>query len=100
MNELRLARAILSGGITELGMPDEKPDDGKRRVRLTTVDGDQEGFADLIGWEGILHKTSSGLSFQCDNGEWLRMHTKRMTIKDGKIRISTKLGNTFTFKIL
>ena len=70
-------------------------------VRLINVDGDQEDFADLIGTEGKIHPTSEGLTFMPNNrGDWLSMRPKRKTWKDGKVKISTTLGNTFTFRVI
>jgi hypothetical protein len=71
------------------------------RVKLVSVLGDQEEFADLIGTEGdltIRHKTGT---FNPDNrGDWLVMEKKRWTRRNGMVKISTILGNTFIFREL
>lgn len=73
----------------------------KIKARLSAVSGeDQEEYAAMIGYNGTLIQCSDGLSFSCDNGEWLTMQPKRKTEKDGKLTVSTKLGNTFTFRLL
>ena len=71
------------------------------KVRLVNVQGDQEDFADLIGSNGTLQQLSDGLTFMPDNrGDWLTMKPRRKQEKDGKIIVSTTLGNTFTFRLL
>jgi hypothetical protein len=76
-----------------------------REVRLVGVEGDQEEYADLIGTEGVLrldpHSTDSGINWYNPNGsgETLALSRKRVTEKDGKVRVHTKLGNTFIFRL-
>lgn len=77
-----------------------------RKVRLVSVDGDEpEEFADLIGSEGSLGPAAVAdgkrLTFMPANrGDWLTMSVKRETTTGDKVRIFTKLGNTFTFRLL
>lgn len=70
-------------------------------VVLCEVLGDQEEFADLIGARGKLDLDGpEGPTFSpFKRGDWLTMEADKVTMKgDGRISISTKLGNTFTFR--
>ena len=75
-----------------------------KRVRLVEVQGDQEDFADLIGQNGLLELSGKGEDqntfFPDNRGDFLSLLIKKVVEKDGKIIVSTKLGNTFTFKIV
>jgi len=76
-----------------------------RKVRLVEVRGDQEEYADLIGTEGELRldpkSTDSGINWYnpTGSGETLTLSRKRVTEKDGKVTVHTKLGNTFVFRL-
>jgi hypothetical protein len=78
----------------------------KKHVRLIEVQGDQEDFADLIGNNGVLSlsdKTTNedrNTFFPDNKGDFLSLLTKNIVEKDGKIIISTRSGNIFTFKII
>lgn len=72
----------------------------KHNVRLSEVQGDQEDFADLIGTTGVLTLGDHNRYMPKDRGDWLTLDKKRITEKDGKITVSTKLGNKFVFKVL
>jgi hypothetical protein len=71
-----------------------------------SVEGDQEEYADLIGTEGELRldpkSTDSGINWYNPkgSGETLTLSRQRVTEKDGKVKVRTKLGNTFTFRLL
>lgn len=77
-----------------------------RKVRLVAVEGDQEDFADLIGTEGVLRldpvSTDSGINWfnPTGSGETLTLSRKRVTEKNGKVKVFTKLGNVFTFRLM
>lgn len=74
-----------------------------KQVRLIEVQGDQEEFADLIGTEGelqLIGPSSPHNWFNPDErGDSLSLAVKRSVEKDGNIKVYTKLGNTFTFKV-
>lgn len=76
-----------------------------RKVRLVSVEGDQEEYADLIGTEGDLRidpkSTDSGINWfnPEGTGETLTLARKRVIEKDGKVIVHTKLGNKFTFRL-
>lgn len=73
----------------------------KINVRLTQVFGDQEEFADLIGRNGVLTLGDRNVFNPNEGGwGWLTLDKKRIIEKDGKITVSTKLGNKFVFKVL
>lgn len=72
----------------------------KIRVRMVGVLGDQEDFADLIGTEGTLSIGERHVYQPENRGDWLTMEKKRVTEKDGKISVATRLGNTFIFRRL
>ena len=68
-------------------------------AKLIGVEGDQEEFADLIGETGRLFLSPGNNWFSPKgSGESLTMTRKRAAEKDGKIRVSTKLGNVFIFR--
>jgi len=69
----------------------------KTTATLVGVFGDQVGFADMIGETGRLSVSKEGGSFGGFGNEWLEFHPKRVTRKDGQIRVRTELGNTFVF---
>lgn len=76
-----------------------------RRVRLVAVDGHQEEYADLLGTEGELrldpHSTDSGVNWYNPegSGETLTLSRRRVIEKDGKVKVFTKRGNVFTFRL-
>ena len=73
----------------------------KTNVRLIEVLGDQEDFADLIGTEGELHLDGTNNWFLPEHrGDMLSLAIKRKVEGDGKVKVHTKLGNTFTFRLL
>lgn len=100
-DELRKARAILSGGVTELG---EQP--ATQTVTLLWVEGDDASeFGDLLGATGELRAGCSGERGEAyrfmpkGRGDWVSLIAKNTTVTvDGKIRVSTKLGNVFVFR--
>jgi len=77
-----------------------------RKVRLVNVEGDQEEFADLIGTEGDLHLHPTSASSELNwfnpegRGDSLGLSRKRVTEGNGKVKVFTKLGNCFTFRLL
>lgn len=77
-----------------------------RKAKLVGVEGDQEEYADLIGLEGKLRidpkSTDSAINWfnPEGSGETLSLSRKRVSEKDGKVRVHTRLGNTFTFRLL
>lgn len=77
-----------------------------RKVRLVNVEGDQAEYADLIGTEGVLRldptSTDSGINWYNPerSGETLSLSRKRVLESNGKVKVFTKLGNCFTFRLL
>jgi hypothetical protein len=69
------------------------------KARLTQVTGDAEDFTDMIGETGELWTDSKPARFKA-NGDIIGMLSKRTVIKDGTVKISTTLGNTFTFRVI
>lgn len=57
-----------------------------------------EEFDDLRGHTGQLRIDKNSTWF--DGGEGIELTRKRVTEKDGIVKVFTKLGNTFTFKIV
>ena len=70
----------------------------RTQAKLIQVTGDQEDFTDVIGHNGELYVSKSPW-FKA-NGDVISMLSRRITREDGLIKISTKLGNTFTFRVL
>ncbi|MGH7175679.1 MAG: hypothetical protein ACREGR_04970 [Minisyncoccia bacterium] len=72
------------------------------KVRLVEVQGDQEEFADLIGCNGRLTDLrADGRTFMPDGrGDFLTMVNKRTTRKGDRVKVATKLGNVFVFRVL
>jgi hypothetical protein len=67
-------------------------------VRLVDVRGDVVEYADIIGNSGRLRLGSDGVgSFSWGGNEWLEFRRKRVTRKDGQVRVHTEMGNTFVF---
>jgi hypothetical protein len=67
-------------------------------VTLVDVRGDLVEYADLIGQSGTLRLGDDGVgSFYCGGNEWLEFRRKRVTRKDGQVRVHTEMGNTFVF---
>jgi hypothetical protein len=58
----------------------------------------QSEYSDMIGAKGRLHLDGQHNWFASDNGESLVLIKKRVTEQNGRIRVSTNLGNTFIFK--
>jgi len=77
-----------------------------RKVRLVNVEGDQEEFADLLGTEGELRLDPTSKSGELNwynpkgRGDTLGLSRKRVTEKDGKVKVFTQLGNCFTFRLV
>lgn len=76
-----------------------------RQVKLIEVCGDQEEFSDLIGEVGKLRlddkcNDAAVNWFSPGGGESLNLSRKRVTEKDGKVIVHTRLDNTFVFKVL
>lgn len=77
-----------------------------RKVKLVSVEGDQEEFADLIGASGELRLDPASKSSELNwfnpagRGDSLGLSRKRVTEKDGKVKVFTQLGNCFTFRLL
>jgi hypothetical protein len=74
----------------------------KQKARLVEVQGDQEDFADLIGTTGTLYLEGNNNWFLPENrGDHLSFVIKRkVNVAPDKVRVFTKLGNTFTFRLL
>lgn len=70
----------------------------KIRAKLVNVQGDQEEFSDLIGETGTLF-LSKGNNWFAAGGDCVELQRKRLTKREnGDIRLSTHLGNRFTFR--
>lgn len=72
-----------------------------QKARLVAVEGDQEEFADLIGTSGELGETVEGLCFWPEGrGDFLGMRPAGVPCCiGGRLHVTTKLGNTFTFEL-
>jgi len=76
-----------------------------RKVRLVNIEGNQAEYADLIGLDGTLRidPTSSDPAINWFNphrsGETLSLARKRVIEKNGRVKVFTKLGNCFTFRL-
>jgi hypothetical protein len=72
-------------------------------VRLLWVEGDEAaGFRDLMGAEGVLRPGEAGRTLFAPDGrgDWLQLAARpgdEADGGDGRIRISTRLGNVFVF---
>lgn len=70
-------------------------------AKLVGVEGDQEEFADMIGTTGRLYLNTGNNWFgPKGSSESITLTRKRVTRKDDKIRVHTKLGNVFTFRLV
>lgn len=70
-------------------------------ARLVGVEGNQEEFADMIGTTGRLYlNTGNNWYGPKGSGESITLTRKRVTRKDDKVRVHTKLGNVFTFRLV
>ena len=67
-------------------------------ARLISVKGEEE-FADLIGVYGTLNLEHNWF-LPNDDGDMLSFLVKRKTFVDDKVKVFTKLGNIFTFRVL
>lgn len=68
---------------------------------LVGVEGDQAEFADMIGTTGRLYlNTGNNWYGPKGSGESITLTRKRVTRKDDKVRVHTKLGNVFTFRLV
>ena len=67
-----------------------------RKVKCISVS--DEEFDDLRGQTGELRIEEHNTWF--NGGEGVEMTRKRVVEKDGVVKVFTKLGNTFTFKIV
>jgi len=73
-------------------------------VRIATcIEVSDEEFDDLCGATGQLyldpHDTDRAVNW-FNGGGGVEMTRKRVIEKDGVVKVFTKLGNTFTFKIV
>lgn len=82
-----------------------------KKVKLTEVQGDQIEFADLLGKIGVLlqgERENDSLPGKMDSlcfhpegrTDWLAMTPTNIKKYTKKIIIDTKMGNTFTFKLV
>lgn len=73
----------------------------KGRVRLLTIEGDIESFADLIGKDGWLEDSNipGDIRFHVTN-DFVTLKTRRVERLGSEITIETVLGNTFLLKVL
>jgi hypothetical protein len=69
-------------------------------VKLVAIKGNQEEFADMIGTVGMLDLTHGKERYRATGGDSLRLMRKRVSWKDGQIRVFTTFGNVFTFRAL
>jgi len=70
------------------------------QATLVGVEGDQAEFADMIGQTGRLFLAPGNNWFGPKGwGESLTMTRKRASRKDDKVRVSTRLGDVFTFRV-
>lgn len=67
-----------------------------RKVKCIAVSDDE--FDDLRGHTGELRIDEHNTWF--NGGEGIEMTRKRVVETDGVVKVFTKLGNTFTFKIV
>jgi hypothetical protein len=70
------------------------------RVRLTDVQGDRAGFADLIGKEGALTTVAEGVCLSLDGiiGS-MTLPARSIEKDDEKIVVKTRRDNTFIFAV-
>ncbi|TMJ00872.1 MAG: hypothetical protein E6G97_18225 [Alphaproteobacteria bacterium] len=70
------------------------------RVRLTDVQGDRAGFADLIGKEGALTTVAEGVYLSLDGviGS-MTLPARSIEKDDEKIVVKTRRDNTFVFAV-
>ena len=70
-------------------------------ARLVSVEGDQEEFADMIGTTGRLY-LNTGNNWYGPKGSAspLNLARRRVIRKGDKIRVHTKFGNIFTFRLV
>jgi hypothetical protein len=69
-------------------------------VKLISVTGNQEEFGDLVGTTGKLNLVHGREWYHPTGAESVVLTRKRVSWKDGVIKIWTKLGNVFTFRAL
>jgi hypothetical protein len=70
------------------------------RVALVSITGDQEEFADLVGTIGTLFLEHGEERYWPNSNDPVRLARKRVSWKNGTIRVFTRLGNVFTFRAL
>lgn len=71
-----------------------------KQVRLKSVEGDASDFTDVIGKTGRLYMDGQNNWFNAFNVDVITLVRKRVSVKDGIIRVATKLGNTFVFQVM
>lgn len=69
-------------------------------AKLVAVEGNQEEYADLIGVTGRLHLNPKCCNWFGNGGDSVEFRRKRVTRKEDKIRVHTKLGNVFVFRLV
>lgn len=71
----------------------------KMKAKLIGVHGDQEEFSYLIGYEGDLRLASDSGAFSV-GGDCVQFDVRATDREGMKVKISTKRGNLFTFRIV
>lgn len=75
-----------------------------RQAKCIGVDGDEDGeFSDLVGTVGKLRlddKSTDRAVNWFNGGDSVNFTRKRVVEKDGVVKVFTKLGNVFKFKLV
>ena len=75
-----------------------------RQAKCIGVEGDEDGeFSDLVGTSGKLRLDDKSMDSAVnwfDGGGWVNFTRKRVAEKYGVVKVFTKLGNVFKFRLL
>jgi len=75
-----------------------------RQAKCIGIEGDEDGeFSDLVGTTGKLRldpKSKESVVNWFDGGGSVNFTRKRVVEKDGEVKIFTKLGNVFKFRLI
>lgn len=75
-----------------------------REAKCIGIEGDEDGeFSDLIGTTGKLRLDEKSMDSAVnwfDSGESVNFTRKRVHEKDGEVKVYTKLGNVFKFRLV
>jgi len=75
-----------------------------RQAKCIGVEGDEDGeFSDLVGTSGKLRLDDKSMDSAVnwfDGGGSVNFTRKRVAEKDGVVKVFTKLGNVFKFRLV